>query len=58
MRIDGNEISDRYLEYGIRNPSTGAVLECEDEQDARMQAELYGSEVVVKQIFETGWAKA
>jgi hypothetical protein len=56
LSIDGNEIQERYLMWGIRNRQSGDVLECEDEWDARMQAALYGSEIVARQVFETGWA--
>lgn len=60
LRIDGEEIQERYLEYGIRNGANGCVVyPYDDEEGAQLDALLYpNSEIVVRQVFETGWAKA
>ena len=56
MQVDGIEIEERYTIYGVLCRS-GDVIESESEQDAHMEQLLYeGSQVVVRQVFESAWA--
>jgi hypothetical protein len=61
MIVDGQEIAERYTEYGIRNKTTGEVLfsEANSFETAEFEAFLYpNAEVVSREIYVTSWKTA
>lgn len=57
LKIDELEIQERYLVYGVREPKTGEVVIHPSEAHARKWLDN-GTELVVRHVFETGWAVA
>lgn len=59
IKVDGLEIEVRREEFGVEyyiNDEGPFVSPADDEQQANMHAAVLDGVVVIKSVFETGWA--
>lgn len=58
-RINGQTIEAEYVEYAVIysiNGEPGFLIECKDEEEARLYRATLDGEIKARKVFETSWA--